>query len=87
MLMSNESTSVKTRDEIYLQTLGNSLLFSDIPKFDAEDRLYVDEWCSRCSFVVKNEIENEFKISEIFIYSTLFVLLVLLVQYLLTTVP
>ena len=79
MLMSNESTSVKTRDEIYLETLGNSLLFSDIPNFDAEDRLYVDEWCSRCSFVVKNEIENQLKISEIFIHSTKLALLLLLV--------
>ena len=79
MLMSNESTSVKTRDEIYLEMLGKSLLFSDIPNFDAEDRLYVDEWCSRCSFVVKNEIENELRILEIFIRSTKLVLLLLLV--------
>ena len=67
--MSNELTSVKTRDEIYLEMLGKSLLFSDIPNFDAEDRLYVDEWCSRCSFVVTNEIENELRIFEIFIHS------------------
>ena len=52
MLRSEDSRRVKIQDENFLEKLRESLFFTDVPIFDNDDRLHIDEQCSRCSFIV-----------------------------------
>ena len=54
MLHSEDSRRVKMQDENFLENLRESLLFSDVPTFDDNDRLYIVEQCSRFSCIVQN---------------------------------
>ena len=53
MLMSEEARSVKKRDADVLEMFRESLFVTDIPIFDEQDQIYVDEQCFRCSFLIE----------------------------------
>ena len=58
MLQSQDSNRVKMQDENFLEQLHESLLLSDVPIFDENDRLYIIEQCTRYSWIVKNSFNK-----------------------------
>ena len=53
MLMSEEARSVKKRDADVLEMFRKSLIVTDIPLFDEQDQIYVEEQCSRFTFLIQ----------------------------------